>query len=297
MARSNFHQLWDAAVITDMPNSIVISVDFELFSDTLAFQKLDKEWKYGENGESGLVRLLDLFEKYGVRSTFFVVAKHAQSHNQLLQRIKNSGHEIASHTMAHITFRNRAYDEIEREIKQSKQVLEDAINDTVVGFRSPAFRIDKRIAGVIAQADYKYDSSVVPSRSIPGWYGFPQAPKHSFNIREIFPDIDSDLMEFPVAVNPIIRMPISGAWMRLFGVRYTMWGIKAIIRQGGVPILYVHPWEIVDIPRLKGIPWRVYYRTGEQTLNMIEHIIKNAHAEFVPIRDLLETCTLKEAGP
>ncbi len=271
-----------------MGNHIVLSVDFELFPDTLAFQKLNREWKYGENGESGIARLLDLFDKYDVRSTFFVVAKYAQSHHQLLRRIRNSGHEIASHTMAHMNFRNRAYDEIEREIQQSKQVLEDAINDTVIGFRSPAFRIDRRIAGAIVQADYKYDSSVVPSRSIPGWYGLPQAPKHSFNIREIFPDADLDLMEFPVAVNPIISMPVSGAWMRLFGASYTMWGIKAIIRQGGVPILYVHPWEVVDLPRLKGIPWRVYHRTGEQTLNMIEHVIKNTHGEFVSIRDLLK---------
>ena len=271
-----------------MGNYIVLSVDLELFPDTLAFQKLNREWEYGENGESGITRLLDLFDKYDVRSTFFVVAKYAQSHNKLLQRIRNSGHEIASHTMAHINFKNRAYDEIEREIQQSKQVLEKAINDAVIGFRSPAFRINRRIAGAIMQADYKYDSSVVPSRSIPGWYGLPKAPKHSFNIREIFPGTDLDLMEFPVAVNPIISMPVSGAWMRLFGVSYTMWSIKAIMRQGGVPILYVHPWEIVELPRLKGIPWRVYHRTGEQTLNMIEHIIKHTHAEFVSIRELLK---------
>lgn len=274
----------------DVPNHIVLSVDFELFSDTFAFQRLNVEWKHGQNGEAGVERILDLFEKYNVRSTFFVVARHAQANAKLLHRIRDNGHEIASHTVSHIPFSNctSTSKEIEGEIKNSKKILEDVVDSEVVGFRAPAFGINSQAISTVVQSHYKYDSSVVPSRSIPGWYGFPKAPKRSFNIREIFPDTNLDLIEFPVAVNPIIRMPISGAWMRLFGVSYTMWGIKTLIRQGGVPILYVHPWEIVDLPRLKGIPWRVYYRTGEQTLNMLEHIIKNTHAEFVSIRDLLK---------
>ena len=271
---------------TDMPNHIVLSVDFELFSDGFAFQRLNKEWNSGENGESGVEKLLALFENYNVKSTFFVVARHAQSHKELLHRIRDGGHEIASHTVTHTPFLNRTNEEIEREIKDSKKMLEEAIGEAVLGFRAPAFKIDRQIVKTIKQGGYKYDSSVVPCWSIPGWYGFPSAPKHPFRIQRIFPDVNSDLIEFPIAVNPLVRMPISGAWMRLFGIRYTMLGIKSLLKKGAVPVLYVHPWELVNLPRIKGIPWRVYYRTGEQTSKMIEHIIKNVDVEFVSMRDL-----------
>ena len=170
----------------------------------------------------------------------------------------------------------------------TKKMLEEAIGEAVLGFRAPAFKIDRQIVKAIEQSGYKYDSSVVPCWSIPGWYGSPNAPKHPFEIRRIFPNMNLDLMEFPIAVNPIIRMPISGTWMRLFGVHYTMLGIKSLLKKGAIPVLYVHPWELVNLRRIKGIPWRVYYRTGEQTFKMIEHIIKNVNAKFVSIRDLLE---------
>ena len=271
-----------------MPNHIVLSVDFELFSDTFAFQKLGREWMYKENGETGIEKLLELFEKYGVKSTFFVVARLARTHKELLKKIRDNRHEIASHTVTHLPFSNGISDKTKREIKDSKEMLEKAINEGVIGFRAPAFRIDAKIAKRIEQSGYKYDSSVVPCWNIPGWYGSSNTPLHPFNVRRIYDNLNSELIEFPIAVNPLIRMPISGAWMRLFGIHYTMLGINSLLKKGAIPILYVHPWELVNLERIKGIPWRVYYRTGEQTFKMIEYIIKNTDAEFVSIRDLLE---------
>ena len=272
-----------------MPNHIVLSVDFELFSDTFAFQKLGREWMYKENGETGIEKLLELFEKYKVKSTFFVVARLARTHEELLKRIRDNGHEIASHTVTHIPFSNCISEETKVEIKDSKRMLEKAINEKVIGFRAPAFKIDAQIMKRIEQSGYKYDSSVVPCWNIPGWYGSSNTPLHPFNVQEIYDNINSKFIEFPLAVNPIIRMPISGAWMRLFGIRYTMIGIKSLLKKGAIPVLYVHPWELVNLERIKGIPWRVYYRTGKQTSKMVEHIIKNVDAKFVSIRDLLET--------
>jgi peptidoglycan/xylan/chitin deacetylase (PgdA/CDA1 family) len=270
-----------------MKNNVVLSVDLEFFTDTFAFQKLNRKWENGEVGEAGVEKLLELFEKHNIKSTFFVVGRFAKSHKQLLNRIRNGGHEIASHTMTHRSLLNLGDEEIAMEIGDSKKMLEDAVGDIVLGFRAPAFGIDAAIMAVVAQSGYKYDSSVVPCLRIPGWYGFPKAPKHPFNIRDMFPDMTASLMEFPVAVDPVLRLPLSGMWMRMFGQAYVTSGIKSLLRRDTIPIIYVHPWEIVDLPRLKGIPWRVYYGTGKPTLNIVEYIIKNVNAMFVPIRDLV----------
>jgi len=279
-----------------MINHAVLSVDLEFFTDTFAFQKLSRKWEYGEAGEAGVEKLLKLFEKHNIKSTFFVVSGHVESHKQLLNRIRNGGHEIASHTMTHRSLLNLTDMEILSEVCDSKKMLEDAISAEVLGFRAPAFGINTKIATAIEQSGYQYDSSVVPCLRIPGWYGFPRAPKQPFTIRELFPTVNSDLMEFPIAVNPVIRMPISGAWMRIFGIRYTMWGIKSLLRRGIVPVLHVHPWELVYLPRLRGIPWRAYYHTGAHTFKMIEQIITGVGATFITIRSLLEMNSLKGAG-
>jgi len=271
-----------------MTNNVVLSVDLELFADTFAFQKLNRKWVYGEAGETGIEKLLELFEKHNVRSTFFVVGRLAKSHKQLLNRIRTGGHEIASHTMTHRSLLNLTDGAIKTEVEDSKKMLEDEVGDEVLGFRAPAFGINSAIMAVVAESGYRYDSSVVPCLRIPGWYGFPKAPKQPFNIRDIFPDMKADLMEFPVAVNPLLRLPISGMWLRMLGRQYVRESLSSLMKTGIIPIICVHPWEIVDLPRLKGIPRRVYCRTGKQTLEIIESIIKNEKAKFVPIRDLLE---------
>ena len=228
-----------------MINHAILSIDFEFFTDTFAFQKLSRKWEHGEAGEAGVEKLLELFEKHNIKSTFFVVGRHVKSHKQLLSRIRNGGHEIASHTMTHRSLLNLTHAEILMEIGDSKKMLEDAVGYEVLGFRAPAFGINSAIMAVVEESGYKYDSSVVPCLRIPGWYGFPKAPNHPFNIRDIFPDMNADLMEFPVAVDPMLRLPISGMWLRMFGQAYVMGGINSLLRKAMIPIICVHPWELL----------------------------------------------------
>ncbi|MFO8009305.1 MAG: polysaccharide deacetylase family protein [Dehalococcoidia bacterium] len=264
------------------------TVDLELFSDTMAFRKLNMDWPHEENGEAGVDRLLEIFDRHGIKSTFFVVASHAQSQKSLLRRIAGMGHEISSHSMTHQLFTNQTLESITREVRESKEILEDVIGEAVFGFRAPAFTINEKAALAIEQSGFRYDSSVIPCQHIPGWYGFPRAHRHPFLIRELFGEISGEVMEFPVSTNPATRTPISGLWLRLFGIRYVLWGIHAQIKRREVPVLYVHPWEVVELPRVDGIPWRMHFRTGEKTIDMIETIIRRVNVRFIPLREMLE---------
>jgi len=270
-----------------MLTRIVLSIDLELFSDTFAFQKLNTVWASGENGETGVIKLLELFRQHNITTTFFVVARHAKSHKHLLQQVKENGHEIASHTLTHRSLLSLTNTEIRSEVQDSKKILEDTIGCEVQGFRAPAFAINEYIVDTIIKGGYRYDSSVAPCIHIPGWYGFPNAPRFKFNIREIYPAISTDFTEFPVAVNPIMHIPVSGMWMRMLGKNYVIWSIQSLMKVDAIPVICVHPWELVELPRLNGIPWRVYHQTGRRTLKIIDHILKDINAHFVPIRDLL----------
>ncbi len=270
------------------PPQAVLSVDVEFFSDTPAFRRLDRDWPYEEDGQTGIERLLELFEKHNVRSTFFVVAKHVRSHRSLFTRILEKGHEIASHTTNHIPLGGCSDEMIESEVRGSKAILEDALGVEIRGFRSPACQMNPRIAEAIARSGYRYDSSVVPGIPIPGWYGVPNAPKRPFPLSELFRISPSNVIEFPLSTHPVTHTPVSGFWMRFLGVRFAVSSIRSQLARREVPVIYVHPWEFVASARLSGMPWRMYYRTGEPALRMVEHLIEKVRGRFVCMRDLID---------
>jgi hypothetical protein len=86
---------------------------------------------------------------------------------------------------------------------------------------------------------------------------------------------------------PGLRLPLTGTWLRFFGPRYTIYGMKRLARRGITPILYVHPWELVDLPRIEGVPRRVYWHTGDWMKRAVERIL-DADFEFVTAREVIE---------
>ena len=52
-------------------------------------------------------------------------------------------------------------------------------------------------------------------------------------------------------------------------------------------MLYVHPWELVDLPAVEGVPTRVYVRTGDWMRRAIERILQQDF-EFTTVRTVLE---------
>ena len=117
--------------------------------------------------EEGLPRLLDLYDKYGVKSTFFVLGQLAELKPNIVKQIIAHGQEVGSHGYQH-DYR-RAFDvmtleEQIEELKQSKELLEQIGGQEVVSFRAPALRVNSDTPTALREAGFKYDSSVAPQR-------------------------------------------------------------------------------------------------------------------------------------
>lgn len=259
---------------------VSLTIDTELFKHNFKQSRILKE-------DIGIKKFLNLFSEYKVDSTFFIVGEIVDIFPEIIEEIIDNGHEIGSHSLTHAEFKNLKSEVLFREIKESKEVLEKFTNERVLGFRSRDFYVSDTMMEFIEKSKYKYDSSVVPCFKIPGWYGIPRAPLHPFLAKKIFPKCKK-LLEIPIGVNPILRLPISGAWLRLLGPTWTKLGIKMLIKRGCIPVLYIHPWELIKLPRLKNVPKRVYFNTGEKTFKMIKNVIKNVDAKFVSLRYLME---------
>ncbi|MDB2236976.1 MULTISPECIES: polysaccharide deacetylase family protein [Halorubrum] len=272
-----------------------LSVDFEYFSHLPAYRRAPGETDLSEVGLDGVTTLLDAFESVEGTGTFFTVGEIADSSPSVLGRIIDAGHEVGSHTHTHQHLSELSASERCEELERSKDRLEAVTGKEIVGFRAPSFDMGLEHFRTLAEEGYEYDSSVVPCRSIPGWYGGEFETEEPSPAREIDPDAPAGIAEVPVSVMPGVRLPLTGTWLRFFGVNYTILGMRLLARRGISPVLYIHPWELVDLPAVNGIPKRVYVRTGDYMRQAVRRILAEPF-DFVTIRDLADQTTPSESG-
>lgn len=263
-----------------------LSVDVEFFTHLPAYRGASGTTDQTAVGLGGIEFLLDAFADDGGSGTFFTVSEIAESHPETIAAI-GERHELGSHTHTHRHLTELAPDERRAELVDSKQQLEATSGAEVIGFRAPSFDFANDHFEMLTSTGYEYDSSVVPCRSIPGWYGGEHEVQQPVPASAVSPSAPDTVTEVPVAVMPGLRLPLTGTWIRFFGVRYTLLGMKLLARQGIAPVLYVHPWELVDLPAVEGVPSRVHWRTGEYMRRAVRRILDSTF-EFVPVGQIAE---------
>ena len=203
-------------------------------------------------------RLLDLYEKYGVKATFFYTGHIAQLYPDVVRMAHERGHEVGSHGLTHEV--SKAFDVLSPEeqlshLKQSKQILEDIIGEEVVSFRAPAARVDKKFPLIMKETGFKVDSSV-SSQRLDMMFSFGAlkklhwltAPRKAYFTQtdNIFRRGDSEVLEAPISA---MGFPYIGTFMRIApGVnrltrRMLFWETVCNGRQF---VFLTHPNEFID---------------------------------------------------
>lgn len=236
--------------------SLCLGIDLERFAHTPAYRRHEDPPEVELDIEAVVARLLTLLERSGATATFFVVSEIAVDNPALVERIDEAGHEVASHTHSHRLLTSISKAEKRTEIVDSKEILESVIGGPVRGFRAPACEIDDDCYELLARAGYDYSSSVVPGVPIPGFYD----SETDVERPSVVTTDAGRIAELPVAVAPVVQLPVSGAWMRLLGRRYTRAVLKRLARTR-FTATYSHPWEFVEIP--SEYPLYTHFRTGE----------------------------------
>jgi peptidoglycan/xylan/chitin deacetylase (PgdA/CDA1 family) len=115
----------------------------------------------------GMPRLLDLYAKYEIKSTFFYTGYMANLYPEVVRMAKAAGHEIGSHGKSHIKengFDIMPYDKQVRHLEYSKKILEDISGNEVVSFRAPALRVAPNTATALLETGFRIDSSIASQR-------------------------------------------------------------------------------------------------------------------------------------
>src|SRR2546423_4304796 len=133
-----------------------------------------------------------MLDDVAARATFFTLGWIADRYPQLVRRIVDGGHELASHGYAHQRVNEQDQVSFLADISRAKRVLEDISGLEVQGYRAPSFSIGDTnpwAFDCIRSTGYKYSSSIYPIHH--DHYGMPDAPRFTHRIRE-------GLLEVPV---------------------------------------------------------------------------------------------------
>jgi len=258
-----------------------MSVDVEEFFQVGAFETCiaKADWDSFESRvERATHDILDLFDAYSVKATFFCLGWVAERHPSLVQRIVNNGHELASHGYDHarvFTLDERRFRE---DVLKTQDILSTISGAPIKGYRAPSFSIDERTPwahGVLAELGYQYSSSVYPVKT--DHYGMPDAPRFAYR-----PD-GGALLEVPMTTVHLFnrQFPSSGGgYFRLLPYKVSKHLISNVNEKDGqAAIFYMHPWEVdPGQPRQERAPLKSrlrHYVNLHRTKMKLERLLKD----------------------
>lgn len=252
-------------------------------------------------------RLLDIFDESGARSTFFVLGWVGERHPDLVRRIADRGHEIASHGYAHRLIYDQTRAAFREDVRKAKGILQDASGRAVIGYRAPSYSITPRslwALDVLLEEGYRYDSSIFPIQH--DRYGIPVSGRAPYPITRPA----GTLIEVPASTTRVgpFNLPVAGGgYFRILPYWWTRWGMGRVNRLEQRPaVFYLHPWEIdPDQPRLQAgrLSRFRHYRNLEETETRLRALLRDFRFDTIGVlvsevlRSLSGTASLRLALP
>jgi peptidoglycan-N-acetylglucosamine deacetylase len=174
-------------------------------------------------------RFWELISKARVPATVFLIGADAPRYRSAFQGAALTGSEIASHSYAHdYRLTKRAPDAIAEDLARADEVLRPlSPSGSIAGFRAPGYNTSDAMTRAAAHLGYRYESSLLPSplyfglRALAiGAYALRRRPSRSLvgdfsAYRGTFePHRKGEILEIPIACEPITRVPIFGtSWV------------------------------------------------------------------------------------
>ena len=188
-----------------------------------------------------LPRFLEIFARHGIRATIFVVGEDlhgpgaaAKAARALLVQAASSGHELGNHTFTHPYALTRLSPaQLGGEIERAHAAIFEIMGIPPRGFRAPGYGISAEVFAALERLGYRYDSSMFPA---PGYWAAKAAvmgaqkllgresgavltdprgllaPPEPYRPSSVAPwrRGHSPLVELPIAVTPVVRIPVIG---------------------------------------------------------------------------------------
>jgi polysaccharide deacetylase family protein (PEP-CTERM system associated) len=205
--------------------------------------------------------IIGLLDEADARATFFTLGWIAERYPQVVRRIVDNGHELASHGYGHQRASDLTPVQFRDDVTHAKRLLEDLGGVAVRGYRAPSFSIGRNnwwAVTELEEAGYEYSSSIYPVRH--DHYGMPDAPRFPHR-----PNGDLGILELPPTTLPLLgrNLPAAGGgWFRLLPYEVSRWMLRRVNTEDQAPCMfYFHPWEVdPEQPRQTGLSAKTRFR-------------------------------------
>lgn len=245
----------------DLPNAMTVDVEDYFQVSAFADRIQRGDWSSFEcRIPRNVDRILELFDRFDVKGTFFTLGWVATHYPDVVRRIAAAGHEIASHGCDHIRVGDQSPREFRDDVIRARQLLEDVSGCQVVGYRAASFSISADTQWAydeLAEGGYLYSSSIYPISH--DHYGMPSSPR--------FPYMTSNAQMLEIPLSTYERFSrnwpcAGGGYFRLLPIGLSRRAIRRLVADEKMPaVFYFHPWELdPDQPRVSGLPLKTRFR-------------------------------------
>lgn len=131
-----------------------------------------------------------------------------------------------------------------------------------------------------------YDNTLHPTY-VPGRYC------NIFKSRKI--KIKDDVIQIPISVTPVFRLPFSWIWIRNLGVNYIKLCLSAVFLSQKFAIIYIHNWELAEIGKNSAfkLPNILQKNTGKKMAELLADIFKWCYRQHFVMQTIINFLRFK----
>lgn len=246
-----------------MKKTNAFTIDVEDYFQVSAFEHaIDRNnWANLEHRvSSNIDKSLQILSDQNVKATFFTLGWVAERYPQIVTKIVDNGHELASHGYGHQRISDLSRSEFKTDLVKAKNILEDISGQPIIGYRAPSYSIGQKniwALAVLAETGHQYSSSIYPIMH--DHYGYPEAPRFKFR------DEKTGLIEIPITTVKILNRLYpagGGGFFRFYPYALSKWMINRVNKMDKQStVFYLHPWELDPRqPRQQNISTKTKFR-------------------------------------
>ncbi len=283
------------------PKQHILTVALEDYYHTTPFKRLVGRghwYRFETRLEVGTLRALDLLDQFGARATFFALGWVADAAPELIRKVVDRGHEVATRGYYHRALREFSAGEFRDDLLRAREAVERASGQRVVGFRLAEGWLAPDqlwLLPLLAELDFAYDSSIKPI-----FRQWAAEPHRRFIHRQEYGG--RTLWEVPFSSGRVlgVDLPIAGGnYFR----QWPHWMVRRAVdrwdRTVRAPyVMYFHTWELDPAqPKFTGAPLHSrirQYRNLDRMPAILAHYLSSFR--FTSVADSLRLQLPRTAG-
>ncbi len=164
---------------SDRPRlTVALTVDYDAMSDGIRRGDPPVKLSHAEFGPRvGAPRLLELFARESIPTTWFVPGHTLVTFPESTEAIVAGGHELATHGWYHEDFAELSRDETRAVLERSRDAVAAVSGAAPQGFRAPYWSLGGQTLELVEAAGFRYDSSLMAGDARP--YRVRHGDRHS----------------------------------------------------------------------------------------------------------------------